>query len=85
MRARWQQVLAATKEADRAALCGPKGLPDAAKRAVRGGTTGSKVVLGGSHQYLPTAGARQRGRELYLPRFAWAACADPLNVAAIQE
>jgi hypothetical protein len=42
-----QRVLAAMMEADRVALCGPKGVPDAARRAVRGGTTASQVVLGG--------------------------------------
>src|SRR6187455_1330900 len=42
-----KQVLAAMMEADRAALCGPKGVPDGARRAVRGGTTRSKVVMGG--------------------------------------
>jgi len=34
-------------DADRIALCGPKGVPDTARRAVRGGTTASQVVLGG--------------------------------------
>ena len=42
-----KQVLAAMMEADRAALGGPKGVPDTGRRAMRGGTTGSKVVLGG--------------------------------------
>jgi hypothetical protein len=36
-----QRVLAAMMEADRTALCGPKGVPDAARRAVRGGSTAS--------------------------------------------
>ena len=31
-----QKVLAAMMEADRIALCGPKGVPDAGRRAVRG-------------------------------------------------
>ncbi len=34
-------------EADRVALCGIKNVPDANRRAVRGGTTQSSVVLGG--------------------------------------
>jgi hypothetical protein len=42
-----QKVLAAMMEADRIALCGPKGVPNAERRAVRGGTTASQVVLGG--------------------------------------
>jgi hypothetical protein len=42
-----RQVLAGMMEADRVALCGPKGVPHADRRAVRGGTTRSAVVLGG--------------------------------------
>ncbi len=39
-----QKVLAAMMEADRVALCGPKGVPDTARRAVRGGTPASQVA-----------------------------------------
>jgi hypothetical protein len=49
-------ALAAMMEADRIASCGPKGVPDAGRRAVRGGTTSSAVVLGGRH------GCHCRGR-----------------------
>src|SRR6476661_4126408 len=42
-----KQVLAAMMEADRQALCDPKGRPDAWRRAYRGGHTHSSVVLGG--------------------------------------
>ena len=42
-----KQVLAAMMEADRVALCGAKNVPDAGRKAVRGGTTRSSVVLGG--------------------------------------
>jgi hypothetical protein len=41
-----KQVLAAMMEADREALCGPKGRPDVERYAYRGGNAGSKVVLG---------------------------------------
>ena len=34
-----KQVLAAMMEADRVALCGAKNVPDASRKAVRGGTT----------------------------------------------
>jgi hypothetical protein len=34
-------------EADRIALCGPKGVPGARRRAVRAGSTASQVVPGG--------------------------------------
>ena len=79
-----KQVLAAMMEADRAALCGPKGVPDAARRAVRGGTTGSKVVLGGQRIDIrrPRVRALDAG-EVPLPTFAWAAGVDPLNTATM--
>ena len=79
-----KQVLAAMMEADRAALCGPKGVPDAARRAVRGGTTSSKVVLGGQRIDMrrPRVRALDAG-EVQLPTFAWAAGVDPLNSATM--
>ena len=79
-----KQVLAAMMEADRTALCGPKGVPDAARRAVRGGTTRSKVVLGGQRIDIdrPRMRSLQAG-ELQLPTFGWAADADPLNTATM--
>ena len=71
-------------EADRAALCGPKGVPDAARRAVRGGNTGSKVVLGGQRIDIRRPRVRALGAgEVPLPTFAWAAGADPLNTATM--
>lgn len=79
-----RQVLAAMMEQDRAALCGPKGVPNAARSAVRGGTTRSKVVLGG--QRIDVTRPRVRAvnaRELQLPSFQWAAAADPLNSATM--
>lgn len=79
-----KQVLAAMMEADRAALCGPKGVPDATRRAVRGGTTASKVVLGGQRIDIRRPRARDvEAGELQLPTFAWAASADPLNAATM--
>jgi putative transposase len=38
-------VLAAMMEADRVALCGPKGVPDADRRAVRGGVCGQLTTF----------------------------------------
>ena len=40
-----KQVLAAMMEADRVRLCGAKGVPDANRRATRGGHTAGAVVL----------------------------------------
>jgi putative transposase len=79
-----KQVLAAMMEADRVALCGPKGVPDVDRRAVRGGSTRSTVVLGGQRISVrrPRARALDAG-ELELPSFAWAAGADPLDAATM--
>lgn len=79
-----RQVLAAMMEDERTALCGPRGVPDGARRAVRGGTTSSKVVLGG--QRIDVTRPRVRGiqdGELQLPSFHWAASADPLDAATM--
>ena len=77
-----KQVLAAMMEADRVALCGAKNVPDAGRKAVRGGTTRSSVVLGGQRIAVnkPRARSIERG-ELPLPTFAWAADTDPLDMA----
>jgi transposase-like protein len=79
-----QKVLAALMEADRVALCGPKGVPDAARRAVRGGTTDSQVVFGGQRIAVrrPRARSVTEG-ELTLPSFEWAAGGDPLDAATM--
>ena len=79
-----KQVLAAMMEADRVALCGAKNVPDIHRRAVRGGTTRSSVVLGGQRITVtkPRARSLKRG-ELELPSFAWAAHRDPLDMATV--
>jgi transposase-like protein len=79
-----KQVLAAMMEADRQALCGARNVPDAKRRAVRGGTTRSSVVLGGQRIAIakPRARSLEHG-ELALPAFDWAAQCDPLDAAAM--
>jgi len=79
-----QKVLAALMEADRVALCGAKGVPDAARQATRGGSTRSQVVLGGQRIAVrrPRARSLDEG-ELSLPSFQWAASADPLDAATM--
>jgi putative transposase len=79
-----QRVLAAMMEADRVALFGVKGVPDANRRAVRGGSTASQVVLGGQRVGVRRLRARSPGDgELALPTFEWAAAADALNTATM--
>lgn len=79
-----KQVLAAMMEADRRALCGPKGQPDAQRRAYRGGHTDSSVVLAG--QRIGVRRPRVRSTEsieVGLPTFEWAAATDPLDRATM--
>jgi len=79
-----REVLAQMLEADRVALCGAKGVPDPSRRAVRGGSTSSRVVLGGQRVWIKRPRARAIGAgELELPTFEWAAGADPLNAATM--
>lgn len=77
-------VLGAMMEAERTALCGPKGVPDARRAAYRGGHTRSWVTLGGRRIAITRPRARRvRAGELALPTFAWAAHEDPLNAATM--
>ena len=46
-------VLEQLMEEDRTALCGPKGVPQEGRRAVRGGTTAASVVLAGRRIAVP--------------------------------
>ncbi len=77
-------VLSAMMEEDRVALCGPKGVPDSARSAYRGGHTQSWVTLGGRRIAVSRPRVRAvAAAELSLPTFAWATQTDPLNAATI--
>ncbi|NUZ04895.1 IS256 family transposase [Piscinibacter koreensis] len=79
-----QKVLAALMESDRIALCGPKGVPDTQRRAVRGGSTAAQVVLGGQRIAVRRPRARSiADGELALPSFEWASSGDPLDAATM--
>jgi transposase-like protein len=79
-----KQVLASMMEADRVALCGPKGQPDPDRRALRGGHTRSWLTLGGRRMAMRRPRARSvAGEELSLPSFGWAEKRDPLNDATL--
>jgi transposase-like protein len=79
-----QRVLAAMMEADRIAMCGAKGVPDERRRAVRGGSAASRVVLGGQRIAVRRLRARSlHDGELALPSFEWAAASDPLEAATL--
>lgn len=62
-----KKVLAALMESDWIALCGASGVPDARRRAVRGGTTTSPICVAPIKREIrlrPQQGSRQ-------PREAW--------------
>lgn len=64
-------------EEDRTALCGPKGMPQGQRSAVRGGTTPASVVLAGRR----IAVQRQRVRDLLICNEVSWCC--PLNCSAV--
>ena len=79
-----KQVLASMMEADRVALCGPKGQPDPDRQALRGGHTRSWLTLGGRRMPMRRPRARSvAGEELALASFGWAERRDPLNDATL--
>ncbi len=73
-----QQVLMHMQEADREVLCGPKGKHDANRQAHRGGSTPSRVVLGGREISIPRLRVRSSDGEEPLASFEWASDRDPL-------
>jgi transposase-like protein len=80
-----QQVFQTMMEQDREALCGPKNVPNPDRRAMRGGSAPSEVVLGGRRIALPRRRARSRtGQELPLPSFAYASARDPLDAYTLE-
>jgi putative transposase len=77
-------VMQQLMEEDRTELCGPKGVPDAARRAVRGGTTPTSIVFGGQRLAIERPRVRHlEYGELALPSYEWAADTDPLNAATL--
>ena len=78
------QVLQAMMEADREALCGPKGRHQAARTAWRGGSVGSQVTLGGRRVALPRLRVRDAAGEVPLASFQWAAATDPLEAHTLE-
>jgi|SRR5690349_16828641 len=79
-----REVLTQMLEADRVALCGVKNVADPHRRAVRGGSTSSRVVLGGQRIAIKRPRVRSiDAGEIELPSFAWAAGGDPLDMATM--
>jgi putative transposase len=78
------QVITALMEEDRTALCGPKGVPDEARQAVRGGHTPASIVLAGQRMAIQRPRARDLERgEISLPSFEWASDTDVLDRATL--
>ena len=67
------QVLKAMMEADREALCGPKGRHQVERPAWRGGNVDSHVRLGGRQVEVPRVRVRSAEGEVPLASFQWAA------------
>ena len=74
-----EQVLTALMEHDREAVCGPKGKHDPERNAVRAGSTGSEVTLGGRRIPMRRLRARDARGEVALPSFVFASDRDPLD------
>ena len=73
------QVLEGMMEADRDALCGPKGRHQVERPAWRGGSVDSQVTLGGRQVEVPRLRVRSAEGEVPLASFQWAASTDPLD------
>ncbi|TFG61680.1 MAG: IS256 family transposase [Gemmatimonadales bacterium] len=81
-----QMVFEAMMEQDREGLCGPKGIPNPDRRAIRGGSAPSEVVLGGRRISIPRLRARSiEGEELHLPTFVHASARDPLDAYTLEQ
>ena len=81
-----QQVFQAMMEQDREQLCGPKNRPNPDRRALRGGSAPSEVVLGGRRIAMPRLRARSTdGKELRLPSFVYANAQDPLDAYTLEQ
>jgi transposase-like protein len=79
-----RQVLDAMMEADRTALCGPKGKHDPERQAHRAGSVPSWVTLGGRQIDVRRLRARSTSGEEVLPSFVWAADRDPLDAHTLE-
>ena len=71
-------------ESDREALCGPKGRHQENRRAWRGGSTSSRVTLGGRQVELPRLRVRSAEGEAALASFQWAATTDPMDAHTLE-
>ena len=74
-----EQVLRAMMEADREALCGAKGRHQAGRRCWRGGSTASRVTLGGRQVERPRLRVRSCEGEVALASVQWAASSDAMD------
>lgn len=78
------EVLKSMMEVDREAICGVKGRHDTERRAVRGGSTPSRITLGGRQIPLSRLRVRSASGEVPLASFTWAASVDPLNTHTLE-
>ena len=79
-----REVLVAMMEADREGLCGPKGRHQANRRAWRGGSTSSRVTLGGRQVELARLRVRSPQGEAALASFQWASATDAMDAHTLE-
>jgi putative transposase len=79
------KVLEAMLEEDRVAICGPRYVHQAARAAVRAGTTSTEVVLGGRKVQIRRPRVRAGKTEVSLPTFQTMAQTDPLNRRVVEQ
>ena len=79
-----REVLLAMMEADREGLCGPKGRHQANRRAWRGGSTSSRVTLGGRQVELARLRVRSPQGEAALASFQWASATDAMDAHTLE-
>ena len=75
-----KEVLATLMEQERTSVCGARGIPNAERRAVRGGHTKICVTLWGRRIEIPRPRARRvQGAEVSQHSYMWAANRDALD------
>lgn len=79
-----RQTLLSMMESDRAVLCGEKGRHGMTRQARRGGSTPSRITLGGRQIEIPRLRVRDGDGELSLSSFHWASQRDPLNTQTLK-
>ena len=79
-----EEVLLGMMERERERLCGAKGKHRGEREAWRGGSTPSRVTLGGRQIEMPRLRVRGAHGERTLASFQWAASKDPIDAHTME-